>query len=129
MRVVDDGTKTDGVLYAPGYRAMTLEPPWKDNQDDVSCIPPGTYAVEPFDSPDHPDTFQIMGVPDRDDILIHIGNVWGDTNGCILAGTGYGRVLGDDGITGSEKAICKLRDIIEYPTNICIQDVNMPPPA
>ena len=34
-----DGTKVE-------FEAKTLELPWKDNWQNVSCIPPGLYRIE-----------------------------------------------------------------------------------
>jgi len=64
----------------------TLECPWANNQVFISCIPDGSYPLQAFDSPDHPDCWVITPVPGRTGILIHVGNHVKDTQGCILIG-------------------------------------------
>jgi hypothetical protein len=65
---------------------FTLEPLWKNNKRDVSCIPAGTYKMTRHDSPNHGDVFKIHNVPKRGDILVHPGNTIKDTLGCALPG-------------------------------------------
>ena len=73
------------VTHDPIY---TLEPPWRENKDNISCIPLGTYKVTPYTSEKFPNVYQINGVNGRDSILIHIGNKTADTHGCVLIGKG-----------------------------------------
>ncbi|OHX68043.1 DUF5675 family protein [Flammeovirga pacifica] len=73
----------------------TLELPWKENKNRISCIPTGNYKA----------TFRTVGayanrafhiqeqdgkeVNGRSHILIHSGNFFTDTKGCVLLGRGY----------------------------------------
>ena len=66
--------------------ALTLEPPWKDNQPNVSCIPNRGYICKRVNSPKFGDTFEVMNVAGRSHILFHKGNYTKDTLGCILVG-------------------------------------------
>lgn len=68
---------------------LTLERPWLNNKHDVSCIPAGIYTCQRINSPKHGDCFQVMNVPDRDNIQIHKGNIEDDTEGCILIGENF----------------------------------------
>lgn len=70
--------------------AITLERPWLDNKREVSCIPVGTYIAKRIISPSHGEVFEIVDVPNRTNILIHIGNVLKDSAGCILIGRNFG---------------------------------------
>jgi hypothetical protein len=91
-RHFDNGVATLGRLFINGApECYTLEPPWKDNQRLVSCIPPGTYPLSLRYSPRFTPKYghkliQVSNVPNRDDILIHIGNFYKDTEGCIMVG-------------------------------------------
>jgi hypothetical protein len=67
----------------------TLELPWLNNQHNISCIPTGIYNCARTIHPKHGEVFQVMDVPDRNDILIHVGNFPKDTNGCILVGLSF----------------------------------------
>jgi hypothetical protein len=81
----EDGTF--GILNVEDrFVCVTLEPPWKDNQRNVSCIPTGEYEVKPFISRRYGKTYKIMNVPNRTGILFHRGNYVKDTKGCILLG-------------------------------------------
>jgi len=71
---------------------VTLEPPWRNNQRDISCIPDGEYICKQTVSGRFGRTFEVMNVPDREDILFHWGNTTVDTEGCIIQGRYYGYV-------------------------------------
>jgi len=66
--------------------ALTLERPWLNNAKGISCIPAGTYICKRVDSPKFGNTFEVTGVPNRDAILLHKGNIDDDSHGCILVG-------------------------------------------
>lgn len=69
---------------------LTLEPPWRNNQQDVSCIPPGQYLCKRINSPKFGQTFEVLNVPNRTHILCgHWGNFVRDTEGCIIFGEGF----------------------------------------
>lgn len=72
----------------------TLELPWKENQKRISCIPPDNYiAVRSMyysgdgvgGKRDYP-CFELLDVPDRTEIKIHIGNYLKNFLGCIGLG-------------------------------------------
>lgn len=91
---------------------LTLELPWNDNDPDTSCIPKGEYQFIRHDSPKFPHTWQIVGVPDRDGILIHNGNTEDDTHGCIIVGDSMGKIDGLPAVLNSVKTLDMLRGII-----------------
>ncbi len=66
--------------------AVTLEPPWVDNQKNISCIPKGEYQCESVNTERFGYTFMVKDVPNRTGILFHKGNYEDDTAGCILVG-------------------------------------------
>ena len=89
----DDGTL--GVLALEGGPELrSMEPPWRDNRRNLSCIPPGEYDVHPHRSPRFGACLLVIGVPGRSHILFHAGNLGGDaerglrthTLGCVLPG-------------------------------------------
>lgn len=88
LSVYDEGTRV--------FSCKTLELAWRDNERRVSCIPPGpqggcrSYRLchrEGHESGkyDYPH-FIVKGVPERDYILLHRGNLYTDVQGCILPG-------------------------------------------
>lgn len=78
----------------------TMEPPWRQNARNLSCIPPGHYRVLPHLSPRFGRCLLVDGVENRTHILFHAGNLGGDrrrgwkshTLGCILPGMKRGRL-------------------------------------
>lgn len=88
QRLTSDDNGTFGILLINGRPYYTtLEPPWKNNQTNISCIPPGTYnATKMFSKHFQKTLFVLQDVPDRDMIEFHIGNSIIDTHGCILLG-------------------------------------------
>ena len=106
---------TFGVLKRDGKRlAATCELPWRDNAQRQSCIPQGTYEVEPWSSKKYPEAWHLKDVPEREAILIHNGNTIRDIQGCILVGTDFGFVTGLPAVINSRVALRELkRDLPE----------------
>lgn len=84
------------------FNCKTLELPNLNNQRNISCIPNGTYTVLKRNSEKYGTHFQLLNVPDRSMILIHSGNYYTHTKGCILVGSNF-QDLNQDG----------MRDVIE----------------
>ena len=84
---METSTPTMGVLYADAMRFQTLEPPWKDNAQMISCIPPGTYPLGYEWSNKFSRKMPILqNVPGRSTILIHPLNNVEQTQGCVGIG-------------------------------------------
>lgn len=100
-RLTDNGVQTTGVLRlfsSSGEQLLkldTLELSWKNNQRRISCIPNGVYQIAPKLSMRFGRTFQILNVPERDNVLIHSGNFNHNTKGCVLVGKGYRDINND----------------------------------
>lgn len=80
---------------------VTLEPPDKDNQRNISCIPPGQYICHRYSSDKYGNTWQVMFVPGRSYVLFHAGNVVSHTKGCILTAQHYGKLYGNLAVLNS----------------------------
>lgn len=114
---------TFGALVAGNdFTWSTLERNWEDNKHDTSCILLGTYICKRVNSPKFGNTFEITGVPNRSEILIHKGNYMHDSHGCLLIATGYGWLNQQMGITGSGDAFTQfltyLKDEQEFELEI-----------
>lgn len=112
IRYYQNNFVTLGILkindkHSPIY---TLELPWRDNRQNISCIPTGQYKLVPYNSTRYPDVWEISNVPGRADILIHIGNYPDDTKGCILPGMGI--MPEQPMVSNSVNAIGLMRSII-----------------
>ena len=114
---------TVGVLCLPGLPPTpVIEPPWRDNRRNRSCIPVGLYEVVPHLSPRHRRCLLVTGVPGRSHILFHAGNLGGDvergwhthTKGCLLPGLRQGRITvggrRQQAVLASRPALRRLMD-------------------
>ena len=84
--------------------AYSLELPWEENKQGISCIPEGVYNAQKHISPTFGDCIWIRDVPDRYEILLHPGNYVGSPNpntgkpdlrGCIAPGSAFRDITGD----------------------------------
>ncbi len=96
----------------------TLEPPWENNELNISCIPEGEYFLTRHISKRHGYCVKLhcdakcRYEPDpRSHILIHAGNFPRDTAGCILVGTLQDPDESCD-LRNSKYSLEKLRDMI-----------------
>ena len=80
-----------GEITLDGHHlCWSMELPWRDNQHDVSCIPPGVYALAPhFREIGGLPSLALEHVPGRAGILIHVANWPEQINGCIAVGTDH----------------------------------------
>lgn len=78
--------------------AVTLEPPWKNNQRNVSCIPAGKYICGRISTT----RFQVCNVPGRTEVTLHPGNILKNTEACILVAEKFGRLVGSPAIITSK---------------------------
>ena len=89
----------------------TLELPWKNNANSISCIPDGRYVVKKTYSPRFKkDMWEVLNVPKRKGIRIHAANYVSQLEGCIALGLSRFD-LNKDGvidITNSKKALSIL---------------------
>ncbi|HEX7905828.1 MAG TPA: DUF5675 family protein [Chitinophagaceae bacterium] len=88
---------TNGELLLNGDKVCsTIELPWKQNKNQVSCIPEGEYALKKRCTPRFGNHFILMNVPKRSYILLHAANdALKEIKGCIapvsfLTGEGRG---------------------------------------
>lgn len=100
----------------------TLERSWVNNARNISCIPTGRYLCtrrNPTEKFNY-EHLLVNGVPKRDAILMHIGNFFENSSGCILVGTDFADINHDGikDITESRKAFMKLMSLLPKSGNI-----------
>lgn len=106
---------------------VTLEPPWEANQRGISCIPAGTYECRRYQSPKRGyQLFELLNVPGRSNIEIHIGNTPRDTEGCILVGTAFGKLAERDAVLNSRTAFSAFMDYLEGRDTFTLTIVDAP---
>ncbi len=125
LRVKDDKNQTKGFLSvldkfdSPNLLLATLELPWRDNQSQLSCIPPGEYICKAHDSPSFGNfkdsdrgAYLILNVPNRSLCLFHPANYVTQLRGCVAVGLSFAD-LNNDGVfdlVSSRKAMKKFKD-------------------
>jgi len=72
-----------------------LELPYRNNETGVSRINEGEYNCVKRNSPKYGDHFHVLDVFDRLYILIHVGNYYKNTRGCLLPGDNLIDIDGD----------------------------------
>ena len=81
----------------PIFSAISLERGWRNNESNVSCIPPGIYDVVLEYSPKFDtELWEIKGVENRSECKFHSANYWYELNGCISLGNAVGDINGDN---------------------------------
>ena len=97
------------------FECFTLELPDRGNENEISRIPAGDYLAVKHESPKFGDTMWLQDVPNRSEILIHAGNFYDDTLGCILVGESITDIDGDGvrDVTNSRKTLENLLNLIK----------------
>lgn len=118
-RQVQTNVQTTGKLSISNgqsvvFECFTLELPWRNNQQNVSCIPPGIYTIQPRFTQKHGQHWLVKDVPGRDHILIHRGNFHSHTRGCILTGKNLTDINADGyvDVTHSTKTLDEINQIL-----------------
>lgn len=104
----------------------TIEQPWKENKNNVSCIPVGSYKLLPHNSPHFGSVVMFYnpelgvygeqlppGRHGRTVCLIHNGNYVTDVQGCVAVGAqmvDFGSPHGL-GVNHSKDTLEKLREL------------------
>lgn len=91
----------------------SLELPWKNNQNYISCIPTGEYTAVKHISPKFGECFWLQDVPNRSEILIHKGNFHYDILGCILIGKDFTDINKDNLLDVTSSGL-SINELISY---------------
>lgn len=84
-----------------------VERPWKNNSDNISCVPAGNYTATLYNSPTHGRVYQFNDVPERENIQIHSANFARELKGCLAPGREIAI------FPGSEKGVTQSRDALK----------------
>jgi len=106
------------------FTSVTLELPDKGNKKNVSRIPSGTYKVKKRTSKKFGHHFHITDVPNRSVVLVHPGNYYKDTEGCILLGQRFADIDKDKqlDVVMSRPTVERLLEITPNSFDITIID-------
>lgn len=112
-RTYHEDCTTGTIKFPDGTIFHTMELPWKENQNRISCIPEGKYhlgmrrsgVVSRTTGGQYQSGWEVQDVPNRTYIMFHVGNYPSDFEGCV--GVGMGQTTYQNGnrmITNSQKA-------------------------
>lgn len=132
QRSTDQGT--EGIFSIPevGFSCYSIELPWRENKQNVSCIPQGEYDAKVIKSQKFGEVYLVLEVPDRGGILKHSGNFAGDTKkglkthsrGCILLGKFRGKIKGQAAVLYSKPTMYKMMKLTaNKPLKVIIRGV------
>lgn len=112
---------TFGVIKIRDNIFYTGELPWRDNLSNISCVPPGSYEVRETFSPRFRRLlYQVINVPNRENIRIHPANLMGgegylcQLNGCIALGEKLGTIEKQKAILISAPAVTKFMSLLNH---------------
>lgn len=113
----------DGLNEA--FSCVVLELPDKQNQNNISRICAGVYTCKKRHSDKYGWHFHITGVPGRKLILIHWGNFYINTRGCVLFGDDFAKIDDDEymDITNSKNTIEDLMEIAPDEWELTINEI------
>jgi len=120
--------QTTGVLLVvDGDRLLfscnTIEPPWKFNLKNESCIYESEFICKKIISPTYGNCIEVTEVKGRTHILIHWGNYVSNTDGCIIVGDSFKDINNDNlkDVINSQITFNKLMDILpnSFKLSIC----------
>jgi hypothetical protein len=104
------------------FDCHSLELPWLDNANSISCIPENKYKVKKRYSKRFGWHFHITDVKGRTWILIHKGNFYTQIRGCIVPGSDL-KDINRDGlvdVTDSSRTMDKLLEIMPEEFDVTI---------
>lgn len=129
-----DAERTLGTLRVGDVTFSTIERPWIENAKGPggmpreSCVPPGIYQVQPWNSVHFPATYILINnalgvymqpnlIPPgqkwgRSAILMHIANRVKDVIGCIGVGMEHGAIAGEPAVLRSVAAMRELNKLL-----------------
>ena len=101
-----------------------LELPDRNNQQSISRIPAGEYHCSLRWSVKYNWHYLVNEVPNRSLILMHFGNYYTDTRGCILVGNAF-KDINRDGyrdVTSSKKTMKRILALAPKEFELTISD-------
>jgi len=110
------------------YVGCSLERGWRNNENSVSCVPPGTYELKLDYSPRFKTKlWELYGVPNRSECKFHAANYWRQLNGCIALGNKHIDIDGDGDldVTSSKLTMRKFHELMQDATEAKVMICNI----
>lgn len=130
IRVGQSSRGTFGVLRNGQFAfALTLERPWVNNEQNVSCIPTGRYRCRKIRSPRFGNTYEVCDVPGRTHVLFHAGNTIEDTQGCILVAEEFSGTSSKPMLVSSRRGFLEFMTLLDNAPEFELHVYQFVPPA
>jgi hypothetical protein len=86
---------TLGKIIAPDIQCYSIELPWKNNEQNISCIIAGAYPYRKEIHPKFGRCLRLFAISEREGVLMHAGSFAGDvslgwksdSSGCVIIGS------------------------------------------
>ena len=92
---------------------VTLEPGDLLNSEFRSSIPAQQFWCAKRYSPKFHDTYKVLDVPERTEVLFHPGNTVEDTEGCIVLAQYWGKLRGNRAVLNSGSSFREFLKIMD----------------
>lgn len=98
------------------FECKTLELEWKNNNNNISCIPTGFYNIE-FEKSAKFNRYlwELKGVPGRSEAKIHVANYYTQIQGCIAVGDMHTHINSDEipDVRNSAETLRRFHEIMK----------------
>lgn len=132
----DDITKTHsfGMCYVYNenkeliFTSYSLERGWRDNENNVSCIPAGEYPLKyEYSNRFKRKLWEIYETGHRKECKFHSANFWFQLNGCIALGDNRADINNDGelDITNSAKTMKLFHEALKGATDVKLNIINL----
>ena len=108
------------------FECKTVELEWKNNQNNISCIPTGYYTLKyEWSNKFNQKLWELKGVPGRSEAKIHVANFYTQIQGCIAVGDMHIHLNSDPypDVRNSRNTLNRLHDAMGDATESTIQVV------
>ena len=130
IRLIQEPVQTLGQLFFFNekldivFKCKVLELPDRDNQNSISRIPKGRYKCVLRYSVTYNWHYHVLDVEGRTLILIHFGNYYLDTRGCLIVGNDFTDINNDGyrDVTSSKKTLKRMLSIVPDEFELLIID-------
>ena len=98
------------------FTSLALERGWRNNENNVSCIPAGVYTCKlEYSNKFNKMLWEIKDVPNRAECKFHAANYWNQLNGCVALGLRVRNLNADayDDITNSGDTMTEFHKALE----------------
>lgn len=110
------------------FSSFSLERGWRDNQNNISCLPAGNYPlVYEYSDRFKKNLWEIKESGHRKECKFHTANYWYQLNGCIALGDSRADINNDGelDITNSGKTLEKFHKALEGATDVKLTIINL----